>query len=128
MKKTTSKRFTKEELRKIDEADNLKISPFREDGVTYGTPTWIWTVVVGGRLYVRPYHRQKSSWYKAAMQQKKGRIHAAGMIKNVKFAPATGTVNKRIDDAYREKYAGNAFLKPMIGSSIHAVTVRITPR
>lgn len=38
---------SKDELRKIAEADDLHISPFREDGVTYGTPTWIWSVVVG---------------------------------------------------------------------------------
>jgi len=22
--------------------DNFHVSPFREDGVTYGTPVWIW--------------------------------------------------------------------------------------
>jgi hypothetical protein len=35
----------KDELRKIAEA-NLHISPFRDDGVTSGTPTWIWSVRV----------------------------------------------------------------------------------
>ena len=127
MKKTISKRFIKEELQKIDEADDLRISPFRSDGVTYGTPTWIWAVVVAGRLYVRPYHREKSKWYNAAVRQGKGRIHAAGMVKNVLFKSAPGEVNKWIDDAYRKKYAGNTFLKTMIGSSIHPVTVRIEP-
>ena len=34
-------------------ADDLHISPFREDGVTYGTPTWIWSVAVDDALYVR---------------------------------------------------------------------------
>lgn len=43
----------KDELAKIAEADHLHISPFREDGVTYGTPTWIWSVVVDDALYVR---------------------------------------------------------------------------
>ncbi len=38
------KAWSKEELRKIAEADDLHISPFREDGTTYGTPTWIWAV------------------------------------------------------------------------------------
>jgi hypothetical protein len=38
--------WSKDELRKIAEADDLHISPFREDGVTYGTPTWIWSVAV----------------------------------------------------------------------------------
>jgi hypothetical protein len=33
--------WSKEELRKVAGSDDLHISPFREDGVTYGTPTWI---------------------------------------------------------------------------------------
>lgn len=37
-------------LRKIAEADDLHVSPFREDGATYGTPTWIWSVAVEGAL------------------------------------------------------------------------------
>ena len=52
--------WAKEELRKIAEADDLHIAPFREDGVTYGTPTWIWSVAVGDALYVRGYNGQKS--------------------------------------------------------------------
>jgi hypothetical protein len=38
--------WSKQELSKIAEADDLHIAPFREDGVTYGTPTWIWSVAV----------------------------------------------------------------------------------
>jgi uncharacterized protein DUF2255 len=45
--------WLKDELRKIAEADDLHIAPFREDGVTSGTPTWIWSVAVDGALYVR---------------------------------------------------------------------------
>jgi hypothetical protein len=47
--------WSKDELRKVAEADDLHISPFREDGVTYGTPTWIWSVAVDDALYVRGY-------------------------------------------------------------------------
>src|SRR5215831_14175898 len=43
--------WSKDELRKIAEADDLHISPFRQDGVTYGTPTWIWSVAVDDALY-----------------------------------------------------------------------------
>jgi hypothetical protein len=46
-------KWLKDELRRIGETDDLHISPFREDGTTYGTPTWIWSVVVDGALYVR---------------------------------------------------------------------------
>jgi hypothetical protein len=37
------------------EPNDLHISSFRESGTTYGTPTWIWSVV-DDTLYVRAYH------------------------------------------------------------------------
>ncbi len=48
--------WPKDELRKIAENDDLHISPFREDGKTYGTPTSIWSVAVDGSLYVGMPH------------------------------------------------------------------------
>ena len=79
--------WSKEELNKIAGSDDLHISPFRDDGTTYGTPTWIWSVVVGGDLYVRAYNGQNSRWYQAALRQKAGRITAAGITKEVSFEP-----------------------------------------
>ena len=96
------KAWSKDELRKIAEADDLHISPFREDGTTYGTPTWIWSVAVDNALYVRGYNGQKSRCYQAAANQKAGRIIAAGMTKEVAFEPVEGPMNDRIDEAYRE--------------------------
>lgn len=58
--------WSKDELRRIAESDDLHIAPFREDGKTYGTPTWIWSVVVGDALYVRAYNGRDSRWYQAA--------------------------------------------------------------
>ena len=46
--------WSKNELSKITEADDLHIAPLRENGVTYGTSTWIWSVAVDGALYIRP--------------------------------------------------------------------------
>lgn len=120
-------RWNKEELNKIAETDDLHISPFRDDGVTYGTPTWIWSVVAGDDLYVRAYNGQNSSWYKAAMKQKAGRITAAGMTKEVAFEPVTGRVNDLIDEAYRKKYNGSPYLSPMVGSRTRLATVKILP-
>src|SRR3954468_5196467 len=93
--------WSKDELRRIAEADDLHISPFRDDGTTYGTPTWIWSVVVDDALYVRPYHGQSSRWCQAALRQKAERITAAGVTKEVIFEPVDGPINDRIDDAYR---------------------------
>jgi hypothetical protein len=120
--------WSKDELRKIGEADDLHISPFREDGKTYGTPTWIWSVVVDDALYVRGYNGRNSRWYQAAVRQKAGRITAAGMTKEVTFEPADGAINDRIDDAYGAKYKGSPYLKPMIGSRARSATVKVMPR
>ena len=120
--------WAKDELRRIAEADDLHISPFREDGKTYGTPTWIWSVVVDDALYVRAYNGQSSRWYKAAMRQKAGRITAAGITKEVSFEPVNDAANDRIDDVYRTKYKGSPYLKPMIGARARAATVKLIPR
>ena len=115
------------ELESIALADDLHISPFREDGKTYGTPTWIWSVVVDGNLYVRGYNGQQSRWYQAAMAQRAGRIRAAGMTKEVVFESVGGPINDQIDNAYRAKYAGSPYLAPMISSRARSATVRVTP-
>jgi hypothetical protein len=119
--------WTKNELKKIAESDDLHISPFRNDGVTYGTPTWIWSVVVDDSLYVRAYNGTASRWYKAAMQQKRGRITVAGITKNVAFEPVDGPINDDIDDAYRAKYKTSPYLPPMIGERSRSATVKIEP-
>jgi hypothetical protein len=90
-----------DELRKIAEADDLHVSPFREDGSTYGTPTW---------------------------RQKAGRILAAGFSKEVIFEPVEGSILDSIDEAYRTKYRGNRYLEPMIGARARAATIKIAPR
>ncbi len=121
------KAWSKEELHKIAKAD-LHIAPFREDGKTYGTPTWIWSVAVDDALYVRGYNGQRSRWYQSAVHQKAGRITAAGLTKEVAFEAVEGPLNDRIDDAYRAKYRGNQYLSPMISKQARGATVRIWPR
>ena len=120
--------WSKHELKKIADADDLHIAPFRDDGETYGTPTWIWSVAVGGALYVRAYNGTGSRWYQAALRQKAGRITAAGMTKEVAFEPIRGAMNDSIDDAYRSKYAKSPYLNPMVGSQARAATVKVMPR
>ena len=125
---TENTKFSNEELQNIDKADDLKISPLRADGVTYGTPTWIWEVVVNGDLYVRAYNGVNSRWYQSAIKQKAGRIHAAGMTKDVIFEIVNGNINEQIDEAYRKKYSGSPYLALMINKQAKAATIRIIPK
>ena len=116
------------ELKRIAQADDLHIAPLRDDGKTYGTPTWIWSVAVDGELYVRTYSGRNCRWHKAALRQKAGSITAAGMTKEVAFAPVEGPINDRIDAAYRAKYRDSPYLAPMIAERARSATVKITPQ
>ena len=120
--------WSKIELQKIAESDELHVAPFRDDGATHGRPTWIWSVAVGDALYVRAYNGRDSRWYKAAVRRRAGRITAAGMTKEVTFEPVEGPINDRIDDAYRAKYHGSPYLSPMIGAGPRSATVKVMPR
>lgn len=99
----------KDELKKIADIDDLHVSPFREDGKMYGTPTWIWSVVVDNSLYVRAYNGTASRWYKAAVQQKRD------------------SLNDQIDDAYLAKYKTSPYLSQMISERSRSASVKIEP-
>jgi hypothetical protein len=50
--------WTKDELRRIAGADDLRISPFGEAGETYGTLTGIWVCRRQGRPLCTPVQRE----------------------------------------------------------------------
>jgi hypothetical protein len=121
-------KWARDTLRKIVEADDLHIAPFREDGVTPGTPTWIWSVAVDGDIYVRGYNGQASRWYQAARRQKAGQITAAGATRDVLFEPVDEPINDRVNEAFRVKYRGSPYLTSMIGERARSATIKIMPR
>ena len=50
------------------------------------------------------------------------------MTLDVAFEPVDGSINDRIDEAYRGKYGGSPYLAPMISERARSATVRIAPR
>nr|WP_319271309.1 DUF2255 family protein [uncultured Draconibacterium sp.] len=118
--------LTTEDIAQIAQKDDFHIAPFREDSVTYGTPTWIWSVAVEDKLYVRAYNGIRSRWYQSAVKQKAGKIEAAGLVKKVQFETVSeANLNDKIDDAYRAKYNDSAYLNSMISERAKAATVRV---
>lgn len=117
--------LTTNEIQQIAEADDFHIAVLRDDGKTYGTLTWIWSVEVDGKLYVRAYNGVNSRWYRSAMKHKEGKIKAAGMERKVRFEPVKGPLNDKIDQAYRNKYSASPYLGSMIGERAKAATVNV---
>lgn len=120
--------WEQQQLDRIVQADDLHIAPFRDDGKTPGTPTWIWCVQVDGELYVRAYNGTASRWHQAALKQRAGLIKAAGATFEVSFEPAADSMAAAIDAAYERKSRGSPYLRPMISNRARAATVRIVLR
>lgn len=117
-----------ETISAIETHDDLYVSPFREDGTTYGTPTQTWALVVDGEVYVRAANGVESRWYQAAITQKAGRIRVSGTFYPVAFEAVTDAPDDAIDAAYEAKYPGSSAVPIMQADGPKAATVRISPR
>lgn len=120
--------WSTEQLESIRKNADLFVSPFRADGITYGTPTQTWALVVDGRVYVRAASGPGSTWYQAAVTQKAGRIRVGGSIYDVTFEPAGSDDAAAIDAAYEAKYSGSSAVPIMQGAGPASASVRISPR
>ena len=117
-----------DDLDLISRNADLYVSPFRDDGVTYGTPTQTWARVVDGQVYVRAANGPTSSWYRAAITQGAGRVRVEDRDYEVTFAEAPADVADAIDAAYEGKYPGSSAVPVMQAEGPKSATVVITPR
>ncbi len=124
-----TKKWTAAQLKCFASADDFRVSPFYSDGKTYGTPTWIWSVVVDQDLYIRAWNGVQSRWYRSATTQCAGRMFLAKANHEISFEPIRdANLNDRIDQAYRRKYADSPYLGPMIQAGPRQSTLRVVPR
>jgi len=63
--------WTKDELDKIGQADELEIASVRHDGTLSNSVT-IWVVRIGNDLYVRSYKGRRGAWFRAAQVRHEG--------------------------------------------------------
>lgn len=121
--------WTTEQRAQVEGTIELYVAPFREDGVTTGTPTRIWFVFVDDRMYARAGTGAGSSWYRAALAQQGGQVTIDDVVYDVTFAETTDPSElDDVDEAYRVKYAGSQWLAPMIAPEVRAATVQIGPK
>jgi hypothetical protein len=121
--------WTKEELNKIGNAEELRIAALRADG-TLRKPVIIWVVRLGDELFVRSVNGRTSAWFRGVEVQHAGRIWAGGMEKDVAFVEEVGPgINKQIDAAYAAKYRRYPSSVEHINSpTARTATIRLVPR
>lgn len=122
--------WTKDELNRIEHADELEIAPLGGDD-TPREPTTVWVVRDGDDLHVRAFHGRGGTWYRAATARHAGHISSGGVDKDVTIVEADDSaLNDRLDAAYRTKYAryGDTYVGPIVADGARAATLKLVPR
>jgi hypothetical protein len=122
--------WTRDELSKIEGADELELASLKEDG-TLRKPVTIWIIRVGDDLYVRSYRGRGSIWFRSMQLRHAGRISAGGVIKDVTFMDVgeDKALHDEIDAAYRSKYRSYdaTYIDPMVAPQAHSATLKLAP-
>jgi hypothetical protein len=121
--------WTKDELNRIETADELQLASRRRDG-TLRSPVTMWVVRDGDDLYVRSIHGRTGSWFRGTQIRHDGHIRSGGVDRDVRFADADTAKGDRIDNAYRSKYHRYAsdIVDTVVNPDARAATVKLVPR
>ena len=122
--------WTRDELNKIGNAEELQIASLQHDG-TLRNPVTIWVVRVSDDLYVRPIYGRTSVWFRGTQARHEGHIRAGGVEKDVTFVEeADPNINEQIDAAYRTKYRRYAasIISTTVSPEARSATIKLVPR
>lgn len=120
--------WTSDELRRVGEAEELRIATLRANG-TLRRPVIIWVVRVDDDLYVRCANGRKGTWFRGVSTRYRGRIWAGGIEMNTTFVEETNPgINDKIDEAYLTKYGRYPqWVAPMVTPDVKAATIKLVP-
>lgn len=121
--------WTRDELDRIGNAEELEVSSYRPDGTLRPYVT-IWTVRAGDDLYVRSAYGRSNGWFRRALASGVGRIRAGGVEKDVRFEEPDDDVHLAVDAAYHATYDrhGAALVGTVTGAHAVGETFRLVPR
>ncbi len=121
--------WTKAELDRIEQADELELASQRQDG-SLRDPVTMWVVRDGDELYVRSMHGRDGAWFRRTQTRNQGHVRSAGVDKDVAFVVDTDpALNNRIDAAYRSKYRryGANIVGGVVNTESRAATIKLVP-
>lgn len=118
--------WSDDELSRIGDATELELASRRPDG-TLRPATTMWVVRAGNDLYVRSAGGPERPWYRHAVADRIGHIHAGQVQRDVTFANADPSAHEAIDAAYLAKYDryGPGPVGHVTGPGAHPVTIRL---
>ncbi|HEY5354654.1 MAG TPA: DUF2255 family protein [Streptosporangiaceae bacterium] len=121
--------WTKDELSRVGDAEELEIASTRKDG-TLSSPRTIWVVPHGGDLYVRSVNGPDAAWFRGTQVRREGHIQAGGVDRDVTFTDADHSLDDQLDAAYRSKYRryAKSITDAINSPGARSTTTRLLPR
>lgn len=123
-------KWTNDELDKIGEATELRISTMRNDE-SLRKEVIIWVIRNDNKLYVRAVGGIEGKWYRHAMELQMGRIQAGGVEKDVNFSVVEDPeILAEIDTAYKNKYHsyGDSIVGSTLTPNARQATLMLSPK
>ena len=119
-------KWTREELTKIGNAENVLIASRRADG-SLRDPVIIWVVRLGDELYVRAINGRSSAWFSEVETRHEGHIRTGEVEQDVTFVEEyDNALNDRLDEAYRKKYRRQVSdFEKIISGAARNTTIRL---
>ena len=111
---------------RLDAAIEVDARTPRSDGTSSSRP--IWVVVTDGDAYVRSYRGDSGAWYQRARADGELTLVVDGDEIHALAEPvADESVNDRVSDAYRDKYAERSpgATKTMVNDEVAQTTLRL---
>ena len=120
--------WTREELDKIERAEESTLASVRSDG-TLRRPVTVWVVRDGDNVYARSVNGCGSSWFRGAQERHRASIRAEGVEKNVDLME-TNEIDDGVDAAYEVKYGRrySTIVPSTVAPQARAATLRLVPR
>ena len=120
--------WTKDELNKIGNVEELTLASARRDG-TLRRPVTMWVVRDGDDIYVRSVNGRGSSWFRSAQVRHEAHISSGGVERDVSLIE-TDEANDLVDAAYDTKYGGRypTIVPSIVAPNARAATLKLVPR
>lgn len=120
--------WTTEDVRAVSTPDEVRVAPHRSDG-SLRTPTIIWVVAVGDRVFIRSANGPDAAWYRAALRSGTGQLISDDTTHVVGFTHSTDEEDlAAVDAAYRSKYRRYASIVDNLNQdSPRSATLEVTP-
>jgi hypothetical protein len=117
--------FAREDLDRLDAAEEVEIETF--DGSGEGRRTTIWIVVETGEVFVRSYLGERGRWYRDCLADPRVAVHVGGRRIGATVEPADDDGIARTSAALRQKYDGDPATDTMVARDVLATTLRLLP-